>query len=95
MMNNAQAHRRKVESLARDAEEAAGTLRLIANRLAETLERGGAASIQPQMAFLFGALARMQKDWGVVEHLQAQGAALKSARAEARENVSANGTARQ
>ena len=40
----------------------------------EVLDQGGHLLVQPRIAFLTGSLARMIKDWGVIEQLQADGA---------------------
>jgi hypothetical protein len=49
----------------------------VVGAIEQVLEQGGAASIQPQMAFMSGEMARMTKDWGVVEYLQAQGVSAR------------------
>src|SRR5262245_15472692 len=70
-------YRARVTALRDAADEVQGTMTLIVNRLNEVLDKGGTASIQPQIAFLTSALMRMQKDWGVVEMCQQTGAMLK------------------
>lgn len=74
---SAAVYRTRIEQLQKSAAECAGTMQLIAHRLQEVLDKGGSASIAPQMHFLTSTLMRMQKDLGVVEHLQANGAMLK------------------
>jgi hypothetical protein len=49
----------------------------VVGAIEQAIEQGGTASIQSQMAFLAGEMARMTKDWGVVEYLQAQGVSAR------------------
>lgn len=76
-LSNAHVLRKRMTQMQQDAETLVGVAQLIANRLAQVLACGGASSVQQQMAFITGAVARMQKDWGVIEHLQAQGGTVK------------------
>lgn len=66
-------HHVRLGQIHEQAEAIRGTADMIANAIAESLAAGGQISIQPQIAFLTSAFARMQKDWGVVEQLQQQG----------------------
>ena len=50
-----------------------GTTLKVAQAINQVLEHGGTVNVQPQMSFMTGAYARMLKDLGVVEYLQAQG----------------------
>lgn len=70
-------HRLRLTTILRDAEAAVGNLQMIISEIRQTLEQGGTISIQPQMAFVVSTFLRMQKDWGVTEHLQQLGARLK------------------
>lgn len=66
-------HRAKLEQIRSDAVALAGTAVRISQAVDEVLDKGGVAQIQPQMAFLTSALARLSKDWGVIEYLQSLG----------------------
>lgn len=66
-------HRARIETIRNEAIALGGTVSKIAAALTQALEKGGAANIQPQIAYLTGAHARMLKDWGVVEQLQQHG----------------------
>jgi len=55
----------------------AGTAAKIAQAINQTLDQGGTVNIQPQLAFITGAHARIAKDVGVVEFLQQQGVTQK------------------
>ena len=68
-----QLHRSRLIELQREAAQVASTGLRISQALSQILDQGGKAHIQPQMAFLTGALARMMKDWGVIEQLQQEG----------------------
>ncbi len=70
-------HRRRIEMIRDEAINLAGTATKIAQAMTQILERGGAINIQAQMSFITGAHARISKDWGVAEHLQAQGSTIK------------------
>ena len=63
----------RLEQIRAEATSIAGTAVKISQAINEVLDRGGMTHIQPQMAFLTSAIARMTKDWGVVEHLQSLG----------------------
>jgi hypothetical protein len=67
-----QVHRRRIEAIHRDSEELAGVMRLIHQRADTVLKVGGRLDAQKQMNYALGAVARILKDWGVVEHLQEQ-----------------------
>lgn len=71
------AHRKRIEAIRDEAIQVAGTAAKIAAAMTQVLERGGAVSVQPQLAFLTGAHARMAKDVGVLEFLQGQGIVQK------------------
>lgn len=74
------AHRRALKQLSEEAVRAMQNAALMANAIDEVLkEKGGKINVQPQMAFLTGSLARMQKDIGVIEYLQHQGVSQKPA----------------
>lgn len=70
-------HRTRLEQLRNEAIGMAGAATQIAQAITQTLEQGGTVNIPKQIAFLTGALARMQKDAGVVEYLQLQGTVQK------------------
>ncbi|MBM3271702.1 hypothetical protein FJY94_00220 [Candidatus Kaiserbacteria bacterium] len=70
-------HKLRLTAILREAEAAAGNLQMIISEIKQVLEQGGTISIQAQMAFVFGAFLRMQKDWGVTEHVQQLGARQK------------------
>jgi len=72
-------HRARLEAIRNDAISLAGTTAKIAEAISQVLDKGGMAHVQPQMAFFTGTYARMMKDWGVIEHLQAQGASQRKA----------------
>lgn len=63
-------HRTVIEHIGTEAERIAGAARLIADLAGEVLQNGGQLNIQQQLMFLTGALMRLQKDAGVLEHLQ-------------------------
>ncbi len=67
----------RVEAVRREAQNVSGTAKLIANLCAEVLESGGAPELQKHVAFLTGALARMQKDLGVIEHFGSEGVRVR------------------
>lgn len=69
--------RKRLEGIRDEAIALASAAARISQAAQQSLERGGILSIQPQVAFVTGAQARMMKDWGVVEHLQGQGVVLK------------------
>lgn len=71
-------HRKRVEMIRDEAINIAGTATKIAQAMAQVLERGGAVNVQSQVAYITGGFARLQKDWGVVEYLQANGAQIKA-----------------
>lgn len=48
-----------------------------AKNVAANGEREVKLGLQQQMAYLTGAMLRLHKDWAVVEHMQARGAAMK------------------
>lgn len=66
-------HRTRVSQMLEEAEALAGTMTKVSQVCRQTLEQGGQVSIQPQMAFAVGSLARLLKDEGVVEQLQGSG----------------------
>lgn len=63
-----------------EAEGIAGAATKIAQKIQEIRDRGGMLNIQPQIMYLTGAMARMMKDLGVVEHLQKHGTRVIGAR---------------
>jgi hypothetical protein len=63
-------HKRKVTVVATEAANIADCAQRVANAADEARESGDHLNIQPQIGYLTGALARLIKDWGVVEHLQ-------------------------
>lgn len=63
--------RNRLRAIQREAEGLAQTSARIAGACAQAEALSERLDIQPQVQFLVGALARVQKDWGVVEHLQA------------------------
>lgn len=67
-----------MRNVAQEAEGIARAAIKIANMIEETATKGGTVQIQPQVVYLTGAMARMMKDLGVVEHLQKHGAAIRS-----------------
>ena len=69
-----QQHRSRLEQLRNELTAIAGAAAKAAQAINQVLDTGGSAQIQPQISFLTGAFARTTKDWGVVEHLQAEGA---------------------
>lgn len=64
-----------VGNVQKEAAGIAGAAAKIVAASQEALTDGGNISIQGQVAYLTGALARLMKDLGVVEHLQRHGAA--------------------
>lgn len=68
-----QIHKGRLNNIMDEAEHLAGTMTKIANECREVLEQGGQLHAQPQVAFATGSLARLIKDWGVVEQLQQDG----------------------
>jgi hypothetical protein len=66
------AHRRSLRAIAEGATQLASAAERIA-QVAEEAHNASARShiqVQPQINFLTGALARLIKDWGVLEHIQ-------------------------
>jgi hypothetical protein len=63
-------HRRQLSIIASAAADIAECARRIAQAAEEAIETSGSLNMQPQMAFLTGALIRLVKDWGSVEHMQ-------------------------
>ena len=70
-------HRNRVGRVIEELEGIEGAARLAAQHCREVLEKGGQAHIQPQLQFLVGSYARLLKDCGVVEQLQAEGVYAK------------------
>jgi hypothetical protein len=64
------ARTQKLRAIAEDAANLAGCAQRVSEAAREAADGVGAAQLQKQMAFLTGALARMQKDWGAVEYIQ-------------------------
>lgn len=64
----------RLRHIAQDAEAFAACAEKLGQMAEEAAKNGTAVILQPQVQFLTGALARLQKDWGVVEHLQRHGA---------------------
>lgn len=63
--------RTRLRAIAREAEALAQTAYKLHQAAQEAEQRGASLDVQHYMAFLTGAHARVLKDWGVVEHLQA------------------------
>lgn len=72
--------RTRLRAIAREAEAAAQTAHKLHQAALEAESTGSNLDVQHYVAFLTGALARVQKDWGVVEHLQAIAAEQKGPR---------------
>lgn len=72
--------RTRIRAIAREAEAAAQTAAKLCHAAKEAEATNGLLDVQHYLAFLTGALARLQKDWGVVEHLQAIDAERKGPR---------------
>ena len=70
-------HRKRIEQIRDDMISLAGTAAKVADVTRQVLEKGGTVNIQPQMSFITSAYARMMKDVGVIEFLQAQGMVVK------------------
>jgi len=73
-------HKASLGNVATEAAAIAGAAAKIVQSAHEALANGGAIQIQPQIAFLNGSLARLIKDWGVVEHLQKHGVRQRTTR---------------
>jgi hypothetical protein len=65
--------RKRMEALHEEADQLAGAARKLQLMLLQSLDSGQTVSVQPQVNYLTGSLARIQKDWGVVEMLAQQG----------------------
>lgn len=63
--------RTRIRAIAREAEAMAQTAHKLHQAALEAERVGGSLDIQHYIAFITGAHARVLKDWGVVEHLQA------------------------
>lgn len=63
--------RTRLRVIAREAEALAQTAHKLHQAALEAEKTGHSLDAQHYMAFITGANARVQKDWGVVEHLQA------------------------
>jgi hypothetical protein len=63
----------KMKTLSAEANALSATATRMVQIIDEALSKGENVSVQPQMMFLTGALMRMTKDLGVVEHLQQLG----------------------
>lgn len=66
-----------IRNTERGTEEIIGAASKILQLIAQNREQGGTLVIQPQIMFLTGAVLRMMKDVGVVEHLQRHGTAVR------------------
>jgi len=64
------AHHEKLASLAQDALSVAEAAKRVAQAAAEAAHEHHHLNVATQMHFLTGALMRMVKDVGVIEHLQ-------------------------
>lgn len=73
--------RNRLRTIAREAEAAAQTAAKLCGAAKEAEASHTRLEVQHYIAFLTGALARIQKDWGVVEHLQAIKAETKRPKA--------------
>lgn len=67
-------YRHLLAHLRNDIEASAQTAAKMVQAIDEAMEVGSTVSLQPQVNFLTGALFRMAKDWGVIEHMQSRGA---------------------
>jgi len=63
-------YRRRLARIEEEAGQPAKAATLIEQSTQETIAQGGLLKVGPQMAFLTGALMRLTKDIGVLEHLQ-------------------------
>jgi hypothetical protein len=63
-------YRGKLKGLRDELEKMAGTANYLIHVIDEISEKGGNLSVQDKINFLTGSLARIQKDYGVIEHLQ-------------------------
>ncbi len=63
--------RKRLEQIRNDATSLSGTASRIAEKINETLDKGGQLKDYDQMVhFITGAYARMLQDFGAVTHLQ-------------------------
>lgn len=63
-------HRRRLDRVAEEAGNLAKAATLIEQMTQEVIAQGGQLTVSPQMSFLVGAMMRLTKDIGVIEHLQ-------------------------
>lgn len=63
--------RTRLRAIAREAEAMAQTAHKLHQAALEAERTGANLDVQHYISFLTGAMARIQKDWGVAEHLQA------------------------
>jgi hypothetical protein len=66
-------HEKRLRTVRENASQLAGTARQIELMIDEVLGRGGILNAQAQVAYIVGAVMRMQKDLGVIEQLQQYG----------------------
>lgn len=66
-------HRAAIKSIQSEADNIAGAARKLADMCGEVLTTGGRITVAAQANFLTGAMLRLVKDLGVLEHLQAHG----------------------
>ena len=68
-------HRTTVAHIAEEAARMAAAALRVSQAAEQVLHQtGGQVLFQPQVTFLVGSLARLQKDWAVCDHLQTRGA---------------------
>ena len=72
-------YRWRVARLRQELEALLGVANKLVNEVNEVGSTGGTLVIQPQLNYLTGCVARIQKDFGVIEHLQTHGATLRRA----------------
>ncbi len=66
-------HESRLRAIQQNASQIAGTARQIELAIDELLAKGGIINVQGQIAYIVGAMMRMQKDFGVIEQLQQYG----------------------
>lgn len=64
-------HRKRLQDLQAEVIALSGNANKIAQAINQILSEGGKLGVAPQIAFLTGAIARIHKDFGVIEYLQA------------------------
>lgn len=73
-------HRTRLEQIYAEAEALEGAARRLKQMAQEVLEKGGMLQAHGQVTFITGSHARLLKDAGVVEQLQADGVAQRGER---------------